>query len=169
MRTFIVTKIVNCYNAVFFYEVYWDRYDVFSPGSILFGDCSMPSFEYFNIPYHLKIYLIINRSCPYYFFMYVFMSQNSVSTIKPQSNKFYLKAISIITDKICGKWSCTEVLFILDYQQLKRCHVFCFYFVSFRFVSFCFVFLSVTWEHVLRHIAYYINLPHSLKPRNNFE
>ena len=54
----------------------------------------MHSFEYFNIPYHLKIYLIINRSCPYYFLMYVFMSQNSVSTIiKPQSNKFYLTAI----------------------------------------------------------------------------
>lgn len=51
---------------------------------------SRPSF---NIPYHLKIYLIINRSCPYYCFMYVFMSQNSVSTIKLQSNKSYLKAI----------------------------------------------------------------------------
>lgn len=53
----------------------------------------MHSFEYFYIPYHLKIYLIINRSSPYYFFMYVFMSQNGVSTLNRRATRVTSKLL----------------------------------------------------------------------------
>ena len=127
----------------------------------------MHSFEYFNILYRLKIYLIINRSCPYYFFMYVLCRKIVYQLLNRRAQQELPQSYcSIINGEIFCKWSCTELLFINDYQQPKNSHVFCCYFVSFRFVLF---FICNVRTCILRHIAYYINLPHSLKPRNNFE